>query len=165
VMDPIDVRDLLARPGSSREVLLAPAIQGLRTELAEVPPEAPVRIDVLLESVIEGIFVSGSILGTVRYRCARCLKSFGGDVRLEVSELFARGASEGDDEYPVSEGMIDLEPMIRDSVMLSMPFSPLCRPDCLGLCERCGGDRNLGECQCPPRSDPRWDVLQSLDLD
>jgi uncharacterized protein len=164
-MDSIDVRDLLARPGSSRDVHLAPGIQGLRTELAEVPSETPVRIDVLLESVIEGIFVSGSISGTIRYRCARCLKSFSDDLRLEVSELFARGATEDDDEYPLSEGMIDLEPMIRDAVVLSMPFSPLCRPDCRGLCERCGGDRNLGECQCSPRNDPRWGVLESLDLD
>ena len=158
----IDVRDLLARPGSSRELHLAPAIQGLRTELAEVPPDAPVRVDLVLESLVEGILASGPISGRIAYRCARCLKPFAGDLHVEVSELFARGASEEDDEYPLIDGMIDLEPMIRDAVVLSLPFSPLCRTDCLGLCERCGGDRNLEECTCSPQSDPRWGALEFL---
>jgi uncharacterized protein len=161
----VDVRDLLARPGSSREIRLAKVIQGLRTELAEVPTDAPVRIDLLLESLVEGILASGPISGKIEYRCARCLKPFTGEFHLNVSELFTGEASEEDDEYPLSEGAIDLEPMIRDAVVLSMPFSPLCRQDCLGLCERCGGDRNLGECTCPPRADARWSPLDSLDLD
>ena len=56
--------------------------------------------------------------------------------------------------------------MVRDAVLLSMPFSPLCRPDCLGLCERCGGDRNLGECACGPvAADPRWQVLDMIRFD
>jgi DUF177 domain-containing protein len=164
-MEAIDVRDLLARPGSSRELHLAPRMEGLRTELAEVPSDAPVQIDVLLESLVEGILVSGPIWGTITYWCARCLRSFREGFHLEVTELFARGASEDDDEYPLVDGAIDLEQMIRDNVLLSMPFAPLCRPDCLGLCERCGGDRNLGECSCPPRSDPRWGALLSLEID
>lgn len=164
-MEALDVRDLLERPGSSRELHIAPGLTGLRTELAEVPADTPVRIDVLLESIVEGILVSGPISGTITYQCARCLKSFREEFRLEVTELFAREASDDDDEYPLINGMIDLEQMIRDNVLLSMPFAPLCRPGCLGLCERCGGDRNLGECTCPPRSDPRWDALQSLDID
>jgi uncharacterized protein len=164
-MDPLNVRDLIARPGSSREVHIAQAIQGLATGLAEVPPESPVRVDILLESLVEGILVSGPLSGTVDYRCARCLRNFSDRFHIEVTELFASDASEDDDEYPLNDGVIDLEPMVRDAVLLSMPFSPLCRPDCLGLCERCGGDRNLGECHCPPRRDPRWAGLESLDLD
>jgi uncharacterized protein len=45
-----------------------------------------------------------------------------------------------------------------------MPFAPLCRPDCLGLCSRCGGDLNLGECTCRPEADPRWAPLSGLEL-
>src|ERR671919_489075 len=76
--------------------------------------------------------------------CARCLKPFEEEFRVEVRELFAPGASDEADQYPVTEGHIDLEPMVRDAMVLGMPFSPLCRPDCLGLCERCGGGRNPG---------------------
>jgi uncharacterized protein len=161
----IDVRDLLDSPGSSRQVHLAARFDDLEGELAEVSLEVPIRIDVLLESVLEGILVSGPLSGRIDYRCARCLKPFSGDFRVEVTELFALQADDNDDDYPVREGSIDLEPMVRDSVLLAMPFSPLCRQDCLGLCERCGGDRNLGECSCPPAVDPRWEPLSQLRLD
>src|SRR5439155_14718691 len=67
-----------------------------------------------------------------------------------------------DDEYPITEGTIDLEPLIRDAVLLMVPFAPLCTPQCLGLCERCGGDRNLGECSCGPEPDARWEALATL---
>jgi uncharacterized protein len=162
-MDPVDVRDLLGRPGSSREVHLADLVDGLATELAEVP--APVRIDVLMESVVEGILVSGPVSGRMAFRCARCLKTFSQGFTVEVTELFAPTPDEDEEAYPLGEGTIDLEPMVRDAVVLSMPFSPLCREDCLGLCERCGGDRNLGECVCPPAADPRWAALDDLELD
>ncbi len=162
-MDPVDVRDLLDRPGASREVHVSEVIEGLAGELVSVP-EA-VRIDLLLESVVEGILASGPVSGRMAFRCARCLKPSGQSFRLQVTELFALGAGEEDDEYPVRDETIDLEPMVRDTVVLALPFSPLCRPDCLGLCERCGGDRNLGECSCGPEVDPRWAPLAGLELD
>jgi len=106
--------------------------------------------DLLFESVVEGLLVSGNVQGLMVLSCARCLRPFESPFDLSVQELFAPGARPEDDEYPVEEGAVDLEPMIRDSVVLAMPFSPLCTPGCLGLCARCGGDRNTGECTCPP---------------
>jgi uncharacterized protein len=164
-MHPVDVRDLLGQPGASREVHLAEPVEGLATELAKVPPHPPVRVDVLLESVVEGILVSGPLSGEISYRCARCLKPFTEGFTLEVTELFAPGARDEDEAYPMGDGTLDIEPMVRDAVILSMPFSPLCRPECLGLCERCGGDRNLGECTCGPEVDPRWAPLSELELE
>lgn len=161
----LDVRDLLAEAGAARRVTLEERFDGLGTELARVPGEEPVRIEVLLESVLEGVEVSGPLSGRIAYRCARCLKPFDRGFRVEVRELFAADPPEDGDEYPITEGHIDLEPMVRDTVVLDMPFSPLCRPDCLGLCERCGGDRNLGECTCGPEGDPRWAILDGLELD
>lgn len=162
-MERVDVRELLERPGSSRKVHLSETLGDLATELAQVP--STVDIDVLLENVLEGVLVSGPLTGRMAFRCARCLRPFSKPFRLEVHELFTPGATADDDEYPVTEGAIDLEPMVRDAVMLSMPFSPLCRPDCPGLCERCGGDRGLGECSCGPETDPRWAALDSIELD
>ena len=107
--------------------------------------------------------MSGPLVGRAAMSCARCLKPFELDVDVEVQELFVPGAAPDGDEYPLeSPGSLDLEPMIRDALLTAMPFSPLCRPDCLGLCERCGGDRNLGECSCAPPTDPRWDALSGL---
>jgi uncharacterized protein len=162
-MDPVDVRDLLEDPGGSRRVTMEETFEDMATELARIPPEDPVRIEVLLESVAEGIMVSGPLSGRLAFRCARCLKDFPGGFRYEIEELFA--PSPGDDEYPIAEGRIDLEPLVRDTVVPALPFSPLCREDCLGLCERCGGDRNLGECTCGPEVDPRWAALDDLRIE
>jgi DUF177 domain-containing protein len=161
----IDVRDLIGHPGSSRQVQLSEPIPELGTQLAVVPEDRPVGGDLLFESVIEGILVSGPLHGVMVLTCARCLKPFEMPFDLDVQELYALEAGADDDEYPLVEGTVDLEPMIRDAVLLAMPFAPLHSPDCLGLCERCGGDRNLGECRCPPETDHRWAPLLELNLE
>ena len=159
----IDVRHLLAAPGESRRVDIDRPVAGMTSELAEV--STPVRMEALLESVVEGILVSGPISGRMGLRCARCLRSFEQDFRLHVEELFVPGDPEDEDRYPVRDDAVDLAPMVRDAVVLALPFSPLCRQDCLGLCERCGGDRNLNECTCSEQVDPRWEQLQNIRFD
>ena len=161
----IDVRDLIENPGSSRTLRMNEPVPGLGTELAEVPEDRRVQASLLLESVVEGVLVTGPISGAMVLTCARCVKPFESDLRVEVQKLFAREAGPGDDEYPLGDGSMDLEPMIRDAILLTMPFAPLCRPDCLGLCDRCGGDRNLGECLCEPEFDSRWEPLAGIDLE
>lgn len=161
----VDVRDLLGQPGAARSVHVHRSVEGLRTELARVPEDQPIEGDLLLESVGLGVLVTGPLEGTMALVCARCLKPVESVFQVDVQELFAPGAVPGGDEYPLrEEGSVDLEPMIRDAVMLAMPFAPLCRPDCLGLCPRCGGDRNLGECRCETEPDARWSALDSLAL-
>ncbi len=161
----VDVRDLLGHPGSHRTVRVEEPVDGLRTELALVPEDRPVQAELLMESVVEGILASGPVEGTMALTCARCLKPFEAPFRVEVRELFSPEATpEDDEEYPVEEGFVDLEPLIRDNVVPSMPFAPLCREDCLGLCQRCGGDRNLGECTCAEQADPRWSALLRFEL-
>ena len=166
----LDVRDLVGRPGASRHVRVGEPVQGLATELARVPDDSPVDAELLLESVVEGILVSGAVSGVYVLTCARCLTPILQPFRVDVQELFAPGATDAGarveaDEYPLGDGEIDLEPMIRDAVVLAMPYSPLCRPDCLGLCARCGGNRNLGECTCEPEPDDvRWAPLVGLEL-
>jgi uncharacterized protein len=160
----VDVRDLLGHPGSHRTVRVEELVEGLRTELAHVPEDTPVAAELLMESVVEGILASGPVAGTMRLTCARCLKPFEAPFNIEVRELFTTAASDDDEDYPVQEGFVDLTPMIRDNVIPAMPFAPLCREDCLGLCPRCGGDRNLGECSCSEPVDERWSALADLDL-
>lgn len=161
-MRPIDVRDLLERPGSARTVKVQEPVPGLQTELAEVPVDTPIAGELTLESVIEGIYVTGSVSGRMVFRCARCLKEFDRDFDVELRELFVREPGPDDDYALGPELELDPEPMVRDAVVLDMPFSPLCTPDCLGLCERCGGDRNLGECSCAEPVDPRWAALEGF---
>ena len=159
----IDVRDLVGAPGSSREQQLRGTVEGLGSELARVAEDSPIDAELLLESVVEGIFVSGTLTGTLRLRCARCLVDFERPFAVEVRELFSAAPDDDGDEYPFGpDAGLDPEQMVRDAVGVGLPFSPLCRPDCLGLCEVCGGDRNLGECPGHEQVDPRFAVLSEL---
>ena len=162
---PIEVHDLVGAPGTTREVALSGTIEGLASELARVPDDAVLQAEVRVESIVEGLLVSGTIRGTWVLRCARCLTENEAAFGTEVHEMFATDPHPEDDIYPFdpAEGLT-LEQMIRDAVGVEMPFSPLCRPDCLGLCEICGGDRNLGACPGHERLDPRFAVLSELVL-
>jgi DUF177 domain-containing protein len=161
-MRAIDVRDLLDRPGSAKQVRVDEPVDGLRTELAAVDTEAPIEGDLTLESVVQGIFVTGTVGGRMTLRCARCLREFDSEFDVAMNELYVREPGPEDDYALTDDLTLDPEPMVRDAVVLQMPFSPLCKPDCLGLCDRCGGDRNLGECTCGPETDPRWSALEAL---
>ena len=161
-MRAIDVSDLLERPGSSRTVHVSEPVPDLHTELAGVPEDTPIEGDLTLESVVEGIYVTGSVGGRMTLVCARCLKSCERGFDVGVRELVAREAGPDDDYVIEPDLTLDPEPMVRDAIVLDMPFSPLCRPDCLGLCEVCGGDRNLGECPGHETTDPRWAALEVL---
>jgi uncharacterized protein len=163
MLNVIDVHELLGHPGAFREEPVRGTVDGLATELARVPDDEPVVADLLLESVIEGIVVSGRVAGTWRLRCARCLTQFDQPFDVRVSELFVRSPDDDADAYPLGpDGELDPDQMVRDAVGVEMPFSPLCRPDCQGLCEVCGGDRNRGECPGHQDVDPRFAVLADL---
>ena len=161
-MNAIDVRDLLEHPGAARTVHVGETVPGLHTELADVPEDAPIQGELMLEGVVEGVYVHGSLAGRFRLRCARCLKEFVRDFDVAMDEMFVRDPGPEDDYVLASDLTLDPEPMVRDAVVLEMPFSPLCRPECLGLCPVCGGDRNLGECPGHEEVDPRWAGLSGL---
>lgn len=165
MMRTIDVRDLLGHPGASKTQALLDTIQGLGTELAAVPEDRPIAGELLLESVVEGILASGRLSGTMTLQCARCLRGFSESFDVEVAgEMFTTAPGPDSDEYPLDPaGELDPEQLVRDAVGIELPFSPLCKPDCLGLCTRCGGDLNLGECTCTePEPDPRLSELAAL---
>jgi len=118
--------------------------------------------------VIEGVFVAGSITGTWRLRCARCLTEETRPFTVEIGELVTPVATDpdkADDDYVLVDEQIDIDQIVRDAIGVEMPFAPLCRPDCRGLCPTCGGNRNLGECPGHDAIDPRFAVLSELLID
>jgi uncharacterized protein len=160
-VDPIDVRDLLGHPGTSRRVTVEGALEGLGLELATLA--GAVRGDLLLESVVEGILVSGTLTGAMHLRCARCLVDLDRPFRIELQEIVGVEPDEDDDAYPLTpESFIEPEPMLRDAVGVELPFAPLCRPDCRGLCSVCGENLNLNTCPGHEEIDHRWDALEGL---
>jgi uncharacterized protein len=128
---------------------------------SRVPEQAEVEADVVLESVMGGLSVAGVVRAPWAGTCRRCLEPAGGVLEVPVREHFTEGG-DGEETYPLHHGEVDLEPMVRDAVLLELPQAPLCRPDCKGLCPTCGADRNLGACHCEPRRDDRWAALDAL---
>jgi uncharacterized metal-binding protein YceD (DUF177 family) len=141
----VELRELGRRPGSMQPLeRTLPAPAGWRIELIGVPEGAPVRLRLRLESVMEGVLVSGEVDVPLAGSCARCLDDVEDTLELDVQELFAyegsttEATSEEDEVRLVENERIDLEPMVRDLVVLSLPLSPVCSEDCQGLCVDCG---------------------------
>ena len=164
----IDTRELGRRPGSSRAVQLSvPIVHALGVEgVIAAPAGAEVELDVLLESVVEGVLVSGTASVAVVGECARCLDPISSRVEVELTELFAYPDSTTDattDEDEVSrleKDLVDLEPVVRDAIVLALPNAPLCKEDCAGLCPDCGGKwADLGPDHRHETIDPRWAAL------
>ncbi|HEY6932565.1 MAG TPA: YceD family protein [Marmoricola sp.] len=163
----LDTRELGRRPGSQRRVLFAaeaPAELGI--EVLGVPEGSQVDLDLRLEAVMEGVLVTGSAEAGLEGECARCLEPIEDSIRVDFQELFLYDAEEGDEEDDVRrlEGdLLDLEPVVRDAVVLALPFQPLCREDCPGLCVECGARLADDPGHRHDESvDPRWAVLQGL---
>jgi uncharacterized protein len=78
-----------------------------------------------------------------RHTCRRCLTEWPEPLEVDVFEMLG---SDPEAEYRLSGDEADLEVPLRDAVLLALPLSPLCRPDCLGLCGVCGADLNTGSC-------------------
>ncbi len=136
-------------------------IEGL--DLADVAvPEGTLPVaDVVLESVLGGVSVTGTVLAPWAGECRRCLAPASGVLELAVRELYTEDG-DGDETYPLVHDEVDLEPLVRDAVLLELPRAPLCRPDCLGLCPTCGANRNEEACGCEAPRDPRWGALDAL---
>jgi uncharacterized protein len=162
----VDVRELLRRPGSHRHVVVRAPLSDLATPVASVPPDRPVTVDAEIESVVEGLLVTGRVSATAVVHCVRCLRDFDDELEVEVRELFALEPGDDEDEgYAVlPDDRLPLDTMARDALVLGFPAFPLCRPDCAGLCPVCGADRNTVDCGHggTEQLDPRWAGLADL---
>ncbi|MFN2594576.1 MAG: DUF177 domain-containing protein [Actinomycetota bacterium] len=160
----VSIVDILDRPGHYRDVEVARSIDG-GVGLAALS-DSPVAASLRLESVVEGVLVTGPVHAKTQLTCARCLTTFTSPVEVDVCELFVSGSTEvetPDDFYRISGEQMDLEPMVRDAVVLALPANPVCRQDCKGICGRCGTDLNAGTCSCTEdNTDPRWAALDEL---
>jgi uncharacterized protein len=163
----VDLRDIGRRPGTSRVLATSvPAPAGMKLELIGVPAGEPVDLDLQFESVVEGIWVSGNAAAEVIGECSRCLQPLREHTAADVQELYAypdstTEASSDEDEVRRLDGdFLDLEPAVRDALLVDLPLRPLCRPDCAGLCSGCG-ERfdDLPEGHSHETIDPRWAAL------
>ena len=170
----VDIVDLPHQIGSVKDVRVETAAPAdLGTDVIGVPEGSPVVLDAQLTSMEDGVLARGRADVRIHGRCVRCLRDLDEDRTVAFDELYylpraveARAADddeEVEDLLLVGETDLDLEPALRDALVLDLPFRPLCRQDCAGLCAQCG--ERLDD--LPPdhhhdQLDPRWSALAAL---
>lgn len=168
----LDTKELGRRPGHMAQIerdVPAPDLFG--NEVIEIAQGEPIELDLRIESVMEGVLISGSARATATGACVRCLEPVHEPVDVEFQELFAyadRAAHHnqvaGDDEdmHVLDGDLADLEPMLRDVVVPLLPFQPVCREDCPGLCSECGARLADDPDHHHEVIDPRWSALAGM---
>lgn len=164
----IDVHDLGRRAGAmTRMELAAPAPDDLANPMIRVCEQTTIRLELMLESVIDGVLVSGEATARLRGTCGRCLIEIEDELTVEFGELFRYAdqvdKADHEDESPVlHDDYLDLEPAIRDAFVLALPLAPHCREDCLGLCPECGVRLDDQPGHQHDRTDSRWAELAGI---
>lgn len=180
----LNTHELPRRAGEMKEYqldLIAPEPVGV--PLIAVQTGATIEVDARLEAVTEGILLSAEIFAIATGECIRCLDPVEIEIERTVQELYlyeddgSKKKSHPGKKAPTDDGLededilyldgviMDLEPPIRDAIVLDLPINPLCDPDCLGLCPECGQKwENLPEDHAHAVVDARWAGLQGLDF-
>ena len=162
----IGVMELRRRPGTQRDVHIATPLPDLGITSARVPDDADVQVGGVLEAIEGAITISGTVTAPWVGDCRRCLEPVEGTIEATLSEVFEATPVEGE-TYPLEGDEVDLERVVRDAVLLSLPLAPLCRSDCAGPAPESfpatvsGDDDDDGE--RPP--DSRWAALDELTFD
>lgn len=170
----ISIADLPRQDGAARDYsydFAAPENCGV--QLLEVPTGEPIHAELNFQSVSEGVLVQGTVTATAVGRCSRCLRDITEQMHEMVAELvfypenrqalIDEGDEEAEDFAQIIDDRIDLEPILRDALVLAMPFTPLCEPDCAGLCPDCGEAwRDLPADHHHEHLDPRFAALDEL---
>ena len=114
-----------------------PKVLDLDTEIVSF--ELPIIVEAFAQRVTNVIVARLNITGTMSEICSRCLAGF----NIEINKKL-------DLNFPLdkSEKFIELDPDIREEIMIDYPMKPLCKSDCKGLCQKCGKNLNEGGCSC-----------------
>lgn len=122
---------------------------------------------------MDGVLVTGTAQAVLEGECVRCLDEISEDTEVRFQELFMyddsrdHDADQEDDEVSMLDGdLLSLEPLLRDAVVLALPFTPLCEDDCPGLCTECGARLADDPGHAHDAAiDPRWAGLTELKQD
>ncbi|MFF0159667.1 YceD family protein [Streptomyces sp. NPDC005263] len=174
-----DTHELGRRPGALQRLTRtvdAPKDLGIQ-EVIGVPEGSPVKLELRLESVMEGVLVTGTVRAQAEGECVRCLEPLELKLEAEFQEMFSypdaddRGrpkaepaddAEDDEDMLFIEDGLFDLEPVLRDAVVLALPMQPVCQEDCPGLCAQCGARLADDPGHHHDAVDIRWAALQGL---
>ncbi|UNO39727.1 DUF177 domain-containing protein [Streptomyces sp. MST-110588] len=173
-----DTRELGRRPGALQRLSRSvEAPRDLGNEVIGVPEGAPMGLVLRLESVMDGVLVTGTARATVKGECVRCLEPVERELDADFQEMFsypdadartrtdAESGDDAEDEEDIlflEDDLFDLEPVLRDAVVLALPMQPVCQDDCPGLCSECGERLADDPDHHHDAVDIRWAALQGL---
>jgi len=158
----VGVAELLRHPGTQRQVDVTAELDGVATSVAAVPPGRAVEGRFTIEAIADhAITVKGTITAPWVGECRRCLEVVEGEVTAHVEEVFESRPIEGE-TYPLDGDHLDLEPMVRENVLLSLPLAPLCEEACAGPDPE---KHPIASDDDEPPADPRWSALKELKFD
>jgi uncharacterized protein len=160
----VSVSDLVGRPGAQREVEVEAELPDLGITAAAVPPGEPVRARLLIESTGGALVATGEVHARFVGECRRCLRAIDGEAVAEVKEVFERHSTEGE-TYRLDGDQIDMEPLVRDAVLLALPIAPLCEETCGGPAPDSYRVAPADQPADEPAMDPRWAALRELRTD
>lgn len=163
----VRVGDLLREPGSRRQIELEVDAERIETTATSTIPGTPLTVDGDVVAMAGGV----EVIGTLGYdwygECRRCLDDVTGHTDVALREIAQREPVD-DEIYPIDEDLLDLEPMVRELVLATLPLAPLCAEDCPGPAP----DRfptvtevEVAEQAEGPAPDPRWAALSELRFD
>lgn len=158
----VGLAELRRLPGHPREVEVRGTLPGLALSDAWVPDSAPVEADLRLEMLVDGhLTAAGVVRASWLGHCRRCLREVEGSIEVEVGEVFEPHPADDAETYPLGTDRVDLEPMLRDAVLLALPIAPLCGDDCAGP----DPDAHPVGAPVEAEPDPRWSALGELKFD
>lgn len=158
----IQVKDLMLKPGSMKEINLKHTLQSdMGTEIISVKPGEEIELSVRLESVHEGILVTAEGETEAASECSRCLDAIRVRIPINFQELY-HYQPESEEDFFIEQDRVDLEQPLIDAVVLELPIKPLCREDCPGICADCGEKLDQGNHDHQRPIDPRFDALKDF---
>jgi uncharacterized protein len=158
----INIIEMTRRAGTLKEIEITIPVSTFDFADKRLDDATEIEIALQLESINGGIIVQGTVAGQSQLLCGRCLRNIEFANVASIDELYQR-VPDNPDAYPIVGESLDLHPMVREMVLLSLPDTPLCKADCPGLCPQCGADLQSAPCGCQSqRLDERWAILDQL---
>jgi uncharacterized protein len=141
-----------------------PAPADMSVEVIGVPEGRDIKLDMRLESVMDGVLVSGTATVPLAGECVRCLEPLTEFTsEFEFQELYFYPDSEAEDgDLRLNGDLFDFEPVLRDAVVLALPLQPVCDENCPGLCVDCGVPLAQDPEHTHGSADPRWSALTGI---
>jgi uncharacterized protein len=158
----INIIEMTRRAGTLKDIEITIPVSTFDFADKRLNDETQIEIALQLESINGGIIVQGTVTGQSQLLCGRCLRNIEFANVASIDEMYQR-VPDNPDAYPIVGESLDLQPMVREMVLLSLPDTPLCKADCPGLCPQCGADLQSSPCGCQAqRFDERWAILDQL---